>query len=305
MSGALPVVLAYLITALSWGGTWAIAKVAVGEVPPLELSAIRFAIVGIVLLGACAAFRIPVGRHDLGAVVLAAFVGIFAYNALVFVALTMVPASDGALIVPTTIPSLTAVLAVTVGERLSQTKVAGLILSSAGAALVIAGGQTGEGALSGQRLLADLMALAGAACWAGYGVIGKIAMRDRSPTALVGLTSLIGAGILFPFGFLEHGYRDVPTWPRSAWLEVAYLVVFATIVGFVIFQWAVRRFGAGLASMISYLVPVAAVAIAAVWLAERPEPLQLVGGLVILGGVRLATLRRKRTEVIEVSAEPI
>lgn len=302
MSGALPVVLAYLITALSWGGTWAIAKLAVGQVPPIELSAIRFAIVGVALIAACLAFRVPLGTRDLSAVVLAAFVGIFAYNALVFIALTMVPASDGALIVPTTIPVLTAVLAVTIGERLTRVQVVGFVVASAGAALVIAGGQTGGAGFSGQRLLADLMALAGAACWAGYGVVGRIAMRDRSPTALVGLTSLIGAAMLFPFGFLEQSYRDVPGWSGSAWLEVAYLVVFATIVGFVIFQWAVRRFGAGLASMISYLVPVAAVIIAATWLAERPAPLQLVGGAVILAGVRVVTLRRAAPVEL---AEPI
>lgn len=39
----------------------------------------------------------------------------------------------------------------------------------------------------------------------------------------------------------------------------------------------------------------AAVAIAALWLAERPAPPQLIGGAVILGGVRIATLRGAAT----------
>ncbi|MDE3192178.1 MAG: DMT family transporter [Chloroflexota bacterium] len=299
----MPVVLAYAAIALSWGGTWPVGKLAVGEVPPLELSAIRFALVGVVLLALCVVLRIPLGRRDLGAVILAAGLGIFLYNALVFVALTMAPASDGALIVPTSIPVLTALAAIAIGERMTGTKAAGFAVATVGGALVIVGAQTAGSAFSPQRLLADVMALGGAACWAAYGVAGHVAMRDRSPIALVALTSLIGAAMLFPLGLLEHGYRDVPTWPLSAWALLGYLVVFATIVGFVLFQWSVRRFGAGVASMVSYLVPIAALLIAAVWLAERPAPLQLAGGAVILAGVRVATMRGPTTA--EVAVEPI
>ncbi len=97
--------------------------------------------------------------------------------------------------------------------------------------------------------------------------------------------------MLFPFGFLEHGYRDVPSWPVSAWLDIAYLVIFATTIGFVLFYWAVRRFGAGLASMVSYLVPVFALVQAVVLLNEHPAALELAGGAIILAGVRLATWR--------------
>jgi drug/metabolite transporter (DMT)-like permease len=303
MSDALPVVLAYLVVALSWGGTWAVAKAAVTEVPPLELSAIRFGLVGVVLLAACAALRLPLGRRDVRALIAAAAFGIFGYNALVFVALTMAPASDGALIVPTLIPVLTALAATAIGERITGTKIAGFAVASSGTALVIAGGQTGGQAFSAQRLLADVMSVGGAACWAAYGVAGHVAMRDRSPVALVALTSLIGAAMLFPLGLFERSYADVPSWPLSAWVLLGYLVVFATTISFVLFQWAVRRFGAGPASMVSYFVPVAAVVIAALWLAERPTPVQLAGGAVILAGVRVATLRRSPDAAIP--AEPI
>lgn len=291
MTGTWLIVLVYVAIALAWGATWPVAKVAVGEVPPLELSTIRFAIVGTVLLFAMRILGIPLGFRRLHWVVLAAAVGIFGYNALVFVALTMAPASDGALIVPTMVPVLTAVMATLIGERLTAGKLAGFAVSSVGVAMVIAGGQRLGAEISGQRLLADLMALAGAVCWSGYGVVGRIAMRDRSPIALVALTSLIGSAMLFPLGFLEQGYRDVPSWTVSAWAAMGFLVVFATILGFVLFYWAVRRFGAALGAMVGYLVPIAAVLVAFLFLGERPEPLQLAGGAVILAGVRVATLR--------------
>ncbi|MBI2983190.1 MAG: DMT family transporter [Chloroflexi bacterium] len=296
------VVIAYAAIALSWGGTWAVAKAAVLTIPPLELSAIRFTIVAIVLLVACRAMGIPLGTRHLGAVVLAGVVGIAGYNALVFVALTTAPASDGALIVPTMAPVLTALVAISIGERLTREKVAGFAVSGAGAALVVAGAQGIGGTFSPELLVADLMTLGGALCWAVYGVAGRIAMRDRSPAAQVALTSVVGAAALFPLGFLEHGYTDVPTWPLSAWLAIGYLVAFGTIVGFVLFYWAVRRFGAGIGAMSSYMVPVAALLLAFVFLGERPAPLQLIGGAVILLGVRIATLGVRRPEVAEAAA---
>ncbi len=53
----------------------------------------------------------------------------------------------------------------------------------------------------------------------------------------------------------------------------------------------VNRVGAGIAALSSYFVPVVTLAMAVVFLGERPQPLQLAGGLVILAGVRIATLR--------------
>jgi drug/metabolite transporter (DMT)-like permease len=296
------VVLVYVAIALAWGATWPIAKVAVGEIPPLELSAVRFALVGIVLVVAARLWRIPLGTRRMRWVVLAAAAGIFGYNALVFVALTMAPASDGALIVPTLVPILTAVMATFIGERLTTAKIGGFVVSSVGVAMVIVGGQPLGGEISGQRLLADLMALGGAVCWSAYGVLGRIAMRDRSPIALVALTSLAGSAMLFPLGFLEQGYRDVPSWSLVGLAALAFLVVFATILGFVLFYWAVRRFGAALGAMVGYLVPIAAVLISFVFLAERPEPLQLAGGAIVLLGVRVATLGGRAEPVAEAAA---
>lgn len=291
----------YGVVALCWSGAWIAGKLGVQAAPPLELSAIRFAIAGVLLLGIARLTGARLGTERIGLIALSAVFGIFGYNALVFVGLTMAPASDAGLIVPTLTPVLTALFATTVGEHLTRDKVVGFVLSATGAALVIAAGGSFGSALSGERLVGDLLMIGGAACWAVYATIGTITLRTGSPLGVTGLSTLIGAAMLFPFGFLEHGYRDVPSWPANAWLAIAYLVVFATIVGFVLFYWAVRRFGAGLGAMTSYLVPIGTLALAALILGERPAPLQLVGGAVILLGVRIAT-RRRAAAGVEVSA---
>ena len=249
----------------------------------------RFAIAAVILAAITAVTRAELGRGSLWPIALAGFLGYCAYNAFVFVGLTMAPASDGALIVPTINPVLTVVFATFIGERLTVNKLAGLGIATVGAILVIAAA-TGM-TFTGQRLTADLLYLGGAAAWSAYATIGAITTRHGSPLGVTSIACLAGAAMLSPLGFLEKGYADVPSWSLFAWLDIAYLVVFATIVGFVLFYWAVRRFGAGNASMVSYLVPIFALVQAVIILGEQPAPLEVIGGAVILAGVRVATLR--------------
>jgi len=244
----------YVTVALCWSGSWTAGKLGVGAVPPIELSAIRFAIAGLLMFGIARATGASLGLARWKLLLVASFFGIFAYNALVFVGLTLGPASDGALIVPTLNPVMTVCLATFLGERLTRSKIAGIALATLGAAVVVVSAQSGL-EFSSQRLVGDLLMLGGAACWSVYATLGVITTRSGSPLGVTAVACLAGSAMLFPFGFLEHGYQDVPAWPVTAWLDIAYLVVFATIIGFVLFYYAVRRFGAGTASMVSYLVP--------------------------------------------------
>ena len=290
MPAPLLTLIVYFTVALCWSGSWTAGKLGVAAVPPIELSAIRFALAGVLMLAIARATGASLGLARWKLLLVAAFFGVFAYNALVFVGLTLGPASDGALIVPTLNPVLTVLFATVLGERLTRNKLAGVVVATAGAIVVVVSAQSGT-ELSSQRLLSDLLMVGGAACWSAYATIGAITTRTGSPLGVTAIACLAGAAMLFPFGFLEKGYRDVPTWPATAWLDIGYLVVFATIIGFVLFYWAVRRFGAGLASMVSYLVPIFAVTQAVFLLDEHPTALEIVGGAIILLGVRLATWR--------------
>jgi drug/metabolite transporter (DMT)-like permease len=281
--------LAAFCVALAWSGSWITGKLAVSSAPPLEVSTARFVIAAIVLAVIAIATRTDLGRGSLRPVVLAGVFGYFGYNAFVFVGLTMAPASDGALIVPTLIPVLTAIAASFVGERLTATKLAGFAVASAGAALVIAGGQTSD-EISSRRLVGDVLMLLGAGCWAIYTVLGTIALRSRSPLAVVTIAAPVGAALLVPLGFFEKGYSDLAGWTTGVWLNVLYLALAGSVASFILFYWVVRRVGAGVGAMTSYFVPVLTLVMAVVFLGDRPQPLQLVGGVVILAGVRFATL---------------
>ncbi|HJW49559.1 MAG TPA: DMT family transporter, partial [Candidatus Limnocylindria bacterium] len=166
---------AYVTVALCWSGSWTAGKLGVEAIPPIELSTIRFALAGLLMLVIARVTGASLGLSRLPLVVLAAAFGIFGYNALVFVALTMTPASDGALIVPTINPVLTVLFASFLGERLTANKLVGLAIATVGAAVVIAAA-TGL-SFTGDRLVGDLLLLGGAACWSVYAVLGSVTTR--------------------------------------------------------------------------------------------------------------------------------
>ena len=281
----------YATLSLALSGQWIAAKLGVTAVPPLELSTMRFAIASAVLLAACAITRTALPLHRWRPVAVAAAFGVVGFNTFAFVGLTLTPASDSALIVPTTIPMATAVFATVIHERLTPRKIIGFAIASVGAALVIIGGQQAAAEPSADRLIGDLMELGAAAGWAASLVVGATVVRTETVLGYVTLMVLIGTAMLLPIGALQQGYRDVPSWTIETWLAAGFLGVFSTAVAYVLFLWAVRRLGAGLAAMVSYLTPVGTLLLAFLILSERPLLLQLAGGGVIVIGVRVAAYR--------------
>jgi drug/metabolite transporter (DMT)-like permease len=298
------VVLVFVVLSLALSGQWIAAKLGVTAVPALELSTARYAIAGVVLVAACLVTRTPLPLRQWRLVAAGAACGVLGFNTLAFVGLTYTPASDAALILPTTIPAAAAVFAVLIGETLSAWRVAGLVIASIGTLIVIVGGQQSGGEGSAMRAIGDVLELLGAASWAaGLTVGATVFRRGGSVLGYVTLMVLIGTAFIAPLGLLQDGYRDLPRWSAQTWSAAAFLGIASTALAFVLFFWAVRRFGPGLAAMVAYLTPVTTLVLAFVILKERPEVVQLVGGAVIVIGVRIAARARAR-RVAPVTASP-
>lgn len=285
------VVLAYSTAAVALAAQWIAAKIALRTVTPLELSTVRFAVASVVFLAVVLIWRIPLPLRHWRQLTLAAALGFLGFNTLAFLGLRLTPVSDSALIVPTTIPVATAIFATLIRERLTATKLAGFAIASLGAAVVIVGGQQASAEISLSRLTGDLLELASALSWAACLTVSAVILRTEELVGSVTFMSLAGTALLFPLGFFESGYRDLTEWSGEAWSAAIFLGVVSTFFAFLIFFWAVRRFGAGLGAMISYLAPIAALVLAFLILGERPLPLQLVGAAIIVVGVRVASLR--------------
>lgn len=273
--------------AISFGGTWVAADVAVEAAPPFTIAALRFGVASVLLYAwsRLAGRRLaPIRRADVPLIAGLALTAVAGYNWLFLTALTMAPASDGAIIVPGLAPVFTALLAgLTLGERLGTRVFVGLAIAAAGLYLVVMPG----GGTSGTRLIGDALFLAGAVLWGVYSVLARVASRrfDAVSTTLYGIA--LGTVILVPAALLEGGAERVLDAPIGALAGIAYLAVFGTVISFVLLNLGVARLGAARASAFALLVPVIGV-LSSVWLLGDPiGPNTVIGGVVVLVGLWL------------------
>jgi drug/metabolite transporter (DMT)-like permease len=80
--------------------------------------------------------------------------------------------------------------------------------------------------------------------------------------------------------------------PAEAWLPLLGLGIVATALAIQTFYAGVKRVGAARASLISTVEPVYTIALAMILFGERLQPVQMLGGLLVLGAVILAETGR-------------
>jgi drug/metabolite transporter (DMT)-like permease len=277
--------------AVCWGGAWPTGKLAVEEVSPAAVATVRFALsTALLWLWARAlSTRTPrMTRADLPMVLVLGVTAIAGYNLLFLYGLSLAPASDGAIIVPGLAPLMTALLAVPLlGERLGGRLAVGLVTGVAGLVLVVDPG----GGLGSERVLGDLLFLAGAFVWGVYSVVGKPATARFGAVGATLYATAAGTAMLVPFAFLEGGWGDLADADAAALISILYLAVFATVLGFVLFYEGVRRLGPSSAMSFALLVPVFGVLSSVIVLDERLGLATIVGGIVVLAGLWLVQRR--------------
>ena len=142
-------------------------------------------------------------------------------------------------------------------------------------------------------VLGSILAILTAVCYAGYLLIlrkGRDRRRAAGPifdsTLTCGLTALAA-------GLIVGDFDPLPSLPMHAWLLL--LALSAQVAGQVMIAIALPRLPAATTSLILLIQPVLATVIAMIVLAESPSPTQLLGVVLILGGVLLGSVRTPRS----------
>src|SRR5215204_1860895 len=278
MASARTAYLCLLGMAVCFGGTWPAGKLAVEEVPPFTVAAVRFSIATALLALWAGARHGPIrapGRANLPLVLAMGATAVAGYNVFFLYGLELAPASDGAIIVPGFAPVFTVLLGWAVlGERVSRPAVAGLVLAFAGLALVVAG----------------------ALCWAIYLLIGRPAIARFGAVTSTLYATATGTAMLIPFSLAEQGWNDLQDAGADGWLPILYLAVFGTVLAFVLFYEGVSRIGPARASAFAMLMPIFGVLASVLLLGEELAVNLVIGGTAIIAGLWLIQ-RPPRTEV--------
>jgi drug/metabolite transporter (DMT)-like permease len=112
---------------------------------------------------------------------------------------------------------------------------------------------------------------------------------------------------VLPFGLREVGRMTLPQISGTVWLWVAYIVIFPTILTYLLNLWALTRVSSNLVAVYIYLQPLFAAAVAPLVLeGEHLTARAAIAGLAIFTGlalVILAELRQHREIPLEAVGE--
>jgi drug/metabolite transporter (DMT)-like permease len=161
--------------------------------------------------------------------------------------------------------------------------------------VVLISGVVGAGAYGDDPLLGVVFGFATAVAYAGFLLVLREGNRDvRRPAGPLFDATLASALSILVVGALLGELRLEPTWPEHAWLVI--LALTAQVLGWLLISVALPRVPAALTSVVLTVQPVMAVGVAMVVVDERPSTVQLLGIGVVVGGILLATVGRRRTE---------
>jgi drug/metabolite transporter (DMT)-like permease len=234
----------------------------------------------------------PGGGH-LVLLLLMGMTGIFAYNVLFLKGLKLIEAGRAAIIIANNPIGIALMAAIFFGERLNILKAAGILVSVAGAIIVITRGDA-SALFTGGFGRGELYILGCVASWVAYSLLGKLVMARLSPLAAVTFSSVVGTLCLFPAALLD-GLPAAGGYPLAAWVSIVYLGFFGTVLGFVWYYEGIQRIGPVRAGLFINFVPVFAVLLSVLLLGE-PLTLSLIAGAALVcTGVCLTTLGAHRS----------
>ena len=263
------------------------AKIALRHLPPALLVSVRTTIAAVIVLPwLFRARRVVSAKHWWKLALLGA--GLQVGNQLIYVTALDLTSVAHAAFIYSVVPVIILLLAASRGqEKITAKKLIGMSVCAAGA-VWLAMDRTGGGDPSPQG---DILLVGAGVLFAGFTVFGKQARRHYGAVVLNSLAYVSGALLLQPVIWI--GYRDFSllSVPGEAWWAVSYMAFFPSVLGYLIYYWALGHVSASRIAGVQYIQPLTATSLGWVLLGESVSLNLGMAGAVILAGVYLAERR--------------
>jgi drug/metabolite transporter (DMT)-like permease len=275
--------------ALFWGVSFLSIKIAVAVIPPMTLGLVRF-VGATLLLAALKLFLAPRDRlawKDLPPLAAAGLIGVTLYFFMENNGVKLLTASEASVAIAF-IPIMSLIAErVFLKNRLSPLQYSGAVLSTLGVFLLVSSGLSLRSGVRGY-----LFMLGAGLSWVAYAFITRKLFERHQRITVVFWQSLFGTLGFLPFALLESK-SWIPV-SASVWLNVAFLAVACSALGYWLYAACVDILGLTASSVFINLIPVVSLAAGFLILGERLGPAQYSGSAVVLVGVFLATLSSPR-----------
>jgi drug/metabolite transporter (DMT)-like permease len=293
---------------LMWAGNAVVGRLLVGHVPPLTLNLLRWLLAALLL--APLGWQVLRNAREVAAswpyLLAIGCLGVGAYNAFQYLALTTSTPLNVTLIAASTPLWMLAVGALAFGQRPAPRQIVGALLSLTGVMLVVSRGSWATLAQV-QLVVGDVYILIAALSWAVYSWLLAQPPAGLRPPPRATLQSWGWAGLLLVqmlFGLLAAGAaaagEALLTQPAAidwrngwVWAGLLFVAVGPSIVAYRCWGLGVAVGGPALAAFFANLTPLFAALLSALLLAEAPRGYHALAFALIVAGIAISARRAR------------
>ena len=244
-----------------------------GTLTSWDIASLRFGVGALI-----AVFFLPrILLPPLKVIMLFSLFGGIGYAAVVYAAFRFAPAAHASVLLPGTLPFLTAVIAwLWLGETLTVARRDALLIVFAGILLTAADTFSRGAEFSRTQIIGDVLFLCGSLSWAIFTLL--LARYPMLPLAATVTTTLGSAVVYLPIWlfFLPSTIEQASV--SEIAVQAAYQGVLVVFIAMLLYTFAVRRLGSQTVALLMAFVPVIS-ALAAVPVLGEPLPLLTLAGL--------------------------
>lgn len=272
--------LAAIITMIFWGLSYLSTRIVILDIAPTLAVLYRFTLASLILyiLMKCRGRKIYILKEDRKKLFLAGLTGVALNFTLENLGVKYTSTANVALLVAT-IPAITLLFENRRLKRKSSWReLLGITVSIVGIMLMSLAGQVDGFTLS---LFGDTMVLLSSFAWAVYTVLLSDLSGDYDSMELTLYTNFFGALCMIPT-VLVTGIQ-IPG--RRATFHLLYLVLFCSIVAYVLYMWALKKLGGIRVNTYINIQPIVGMLASLFILKEAMTGMQLLGAVIITIGV--------------------
>ena len=276
---------------IMWSSAFTSARMIVADAPPLTALALRFLLSGLIGVGLARLMGQSwhLTRSQWRATAVFGLCQNALYLGLNFIAMQNVEASLAA-IIASTMPLLVALAGLVVfGERIQPLGFAGLIAGIIGVSLIM--GARFQGGVDGLGITLCTLGVISL-------TVATLAMRGASAGGnflmVVGLQMLVGSAVLAVPAILFEPFSV--NWNLRLIAAFTYTTLVPGLAATLVWFMLVDRIGTVKAATFHFLNPFFGVAIAAMFLSEKLGPLDLVGVIIITGGILAVQVSKQKPQ---------
>ena len=288
--------LLFVLPPLFWSGNFVVGRTVAGEISPVSLGFLRWAVALLILLPftvhGLVRHRTVLRRHW-RIIFLCGAAGVAGFNTLTYVALETT-ATANAVIVASFIPLAIPLFAWLIcRDRVTARQGLAIFVSLTGVAWILGRGDPRQ-ILQLQVHPGDLWMLAAVACWAIYSVILRFRPAGLPPLVFLQSTIIAGTAAILPFWIwdLMSGAVVPICWEMAA--AVGYVATLPSIVAFLAWTRCVELIGPTQTGLSIHLMPVLAASLAWVALGEPLQGFHAVGAVLVFTGIGITLVRLDR-----------